>query len=212
MSRRTVSATPNKSVCATPAITCRGAAVAQRTALCAGLNTRSHHLTKQWGREQPPDFTGCPVPRTTRVVAHASVSMSRSHGNAQAICAPIARVLSRAYTPQIVREVRGTFNDGFSYLRPIEGGNEGLVDQNIVSWNHIVLWVRQLETLSQGLGAGEPVQWPAFGVSEGQHEQVSLVLFERDPVGEPDRRHERGQRESGAWSWCRCSDTDRGHA
>ena len=31
----------------------------------------------------------------------------------------------------------------------------------------------------------EPVQWPALGVSDGQDEQVSLVLFERDHVGEP---------------------------
>lgn len=30
----------------------------------------------------------------------------------------------------------------------------------------------------------EPVQWPAFGVGDGQHEQMLLVRFERDHVGE----------------------------
>ena len=36
----------------------------------------------------------------------------------------------------------------FSYLRLIEAGNEGLVAQTGASWNRVVLWMRQLETLS----------------------------------------------------------------
>ena len=33
----------------------------------------------------------------------------------------------------------------FSYLRSIEGGNEGLVDQTRASWNRIVTSLRELE-------------------------------------------------------------------
>jgi len=33
----------------------------------------------------------------------------------------------------------------FSYLRGIQTGNEGLVDQNSASWNPIAGWLRQLE-------------------------------------------------------------------
>jgi hypothetical protein len=33
--------------------------------------------------------------------------------------------------------------------------------------------------------AREPVEWPAFGVGDSQDDQVLLVLFERDHVGEP---------------------------
>jgi hypothetical protein len=33
--------------------------------------------------------------------------------------------------------------------------------------------------------AREPVEWPAFGVGDSRDEQVLLVLFERDHVGEP---------------------------
>jgi hypothetical protein len=39
--------------------------------------------------------------------------------------------------------------------------------------------------LRSRLRACEPVQWPAFGVGDSQHEQMSLVLLERDHVGEP---------------------------
>ena len=35
----------------------------------------------------------------------------------------------------------------FSDLRPIEGGNESLVDQTIASWNHIARWLRQVDQL-----------------------------------------------------------------
>ena len=34
-----------------------------------------------------------------------------------------------------------------SDLRPIESRNEGLVDQNIVSWNRIAVLLRQLDRL-----------------------------------------------------------------
>jgi hypothetical protein len=30
----------------------------------------------------------------------------------------------------------------FSHLRPIDGGNEGVVDQNIASWNRVLPWLR----------------------------------------------------------------------
>jgi hypothetical protein len=32
----------------------------------------------------------------------------------------------------------------FSYLRPIEAGNKGLVDQNSASWNLLSSWLRQI--------------------------------------------------------------------
>jgi len=35
----------------------------------------------------------------------------------------------------------------FEYLRPLDGSNENLVDQNIASWNRVVLWMRKLESL-----------------------------------------------------------------
>jgi hypothetical protein len=35
----------------------------------------------------------------------------------------------------------------FSYLRQIEGGNEGLVDQNSASWNRVNSWLRQIDRL-----------------------------------------------------------------
>jgi hypothetical protein len=37
----------------------------------------------------------------------------------------------------------------FSYLRPIEAGNEGLVDQNSVSWNRIEAWLTSLNRLRE---------------------------------------------------------------
>jgi hypothetical protein len=37
----------------------------------------------------------------------------------------------------------------FSYLRPIEAGNESLVDQNSASWNHITSWLRRVEALRE---------------------------------------------------------------
>jgi len=35
----------------------------------------------------------------------------------------------------------------FSYLRPIESGNEGLVDQTGASWNRMTRWLADLEGL-----------------------------------------------------------------
>jgi hypothetical protein len=35
----------------------------------------------------------------------------------------------------------------FSYLRPIESGNEGLVDQNSASWNRVTSWLRIMDAL-----------------------------------------------------------------
>jgi hypothetical protein len=34
-----------------------------------------------------------------------------------------------------------------SWLRTIEDGNESMVDQTGASWNRVVLWMRQLESL-----------------------------------------------------------------
>ena len=34
-----------------------------------------------------------------------------------------------------------------SYLRPIEGRNERMVDQNSASWNRIADWLRRVEVL-----------------------------------------------------------------
>ena len=46
------------------------------------------------------------------------------------------------------RPVRtGATAPAFSYLRGIETENEGVVDLTIASWNRVVLWMRQLETL-----------------------------------------------------------------
>jgi hypothetical protein len=41
----------------------------------------------------------------------------------------------------------------FSYLRPIESGNERMVDQNSASWNQLLPWLRRLDILrgAQGL-------------------------------------------------------------
>jgi hypothetical protein len=36
----------------------------------------------------------------------------------------------------------------FSCLRPIEGGNEGLVDQTFASWNRIASWLQQIDGLN----------------------------------------------------------------
>ena len=35
----------------------------------------------------------------------------------------------------------------FSYLRPIEDGNESVVDQNSVRWNRLTSWLRKVEAL-----------------------------------------------------------------
>ena len=35
----------------------------------------------------------------------------------------------------------------FSYLRPIRGANEGVVDQNRASWNRIARWLGRMEAL-----------------------------------------------------------------
>ena len=41
----------------------------------------------------------------------------------------------------------GVTAPAFSYLREIEMGNEGLVDQNSASWNQFASWLRQIEAL-----------------------------------------------------------------
>src|SRR5688500_7110166 len=52
----------------------------------------------EWGREQPPAFTTCPVPRTGRGVAHAPVSVSLSlaeySSDVRAVCTCIATALT----------------------------------------------------------------------------------------------------------------------
>ena len=45
----------------------------------------------------------------------------------------------------------GATAPAFSYLRGIETGNEGLVDQNGASWNRTVGWLRQLGALETSL-------------------------------------------------------------
>ena len=35
----------------------------------------------------------------------------------------------------------------FSYLRPIRGANEGVVDQNSASWNRVTSWLRVMDAL-----------------------------------------------------------------
>jgi hypothetical protein len=35
----------------------------------------------------------------------------------------------------------------FNYLRQIEGGNEGLVDQNSASWNQVQEWLSRLDAV-----------------------------------------------------------------
>ena len=62
------------------------------------------------GREQPPDFTGCPVPRTAPGVAHAPMSVSRSVATILAISAPITRVCHVVYAPVISRGSRRSFS------------------------------------------------------------------------------------------------------
>jgi hypothetical protein len=37
----------------------------------------------------------------------------------------------------------------FSYVRPIEDGNERMVDQNRASWNRIVVWLRHLRQVQE---------------------------------------------------------------
>jgi hypothetical protein len=39
----------------------------------------------------------------------------------------------------------------FSYLRPMNGGNEGLVDHMVLSWNHILDQLKQLDTFRRTL-------------------------------------------------------------
>ena len=78
-------------------------------------------------------------------------------------------------------------------IRRLAEGERRIVDQNIASWNQIAGWLRQLETLSRRhepwfrsrARAREPVEWPTLRVGDRQDEQVLLVLFERDQVGEP---------------------------
>src|SRR5688572_22279595 len=43
----------------------------------------------------------------------------------------------------------GVTAPAFSYLRGIEDGNERMVDLNSASWNRVVLWMRQLDSLSR---------------------------------------------------------------
>jgi hypothetical protein len=41
----------------------------------------------------------------------------------------------------------GATAPAFSYLREIRIGNEGLVDQNSASWNHLAGWLHELDRL-----------------------------------------------------------------
>ena len=43
----------------------------------------------------------------------------------------------------------------FSYLRPIRGANEDMVDQNSVGWNQMLAWLRQLRRI-RGEEPAEP--------------------------------------------------------
>ena len=43
----------------------------------------------------------------------------------------------------------GVTAPAFSYLRRIEAEDEGVVDQNSVSWNRIASWLRQIDGLNQ---------------------------------------------------------------
>lgn len=36
---------------------------------------------------------------------------------------------------------------GFNYLSPVSDQKKELVDQNSASWNRVMLWMRQLESL-----------------------------------------------------------------
>jgi hypothetical protein len=44
----------------------------------------------------------------------------------------------------------------FSYLRPIEAGNEGLVAQIFTSWNPLTSWMRQIEDFQRAAEGGLP--------------------------------------------------------
>ena len=54
----------------------------------------------------------------------------------------------------------GVTAPAFSYLRAIEAGNEGLVDQNSASWNPLMCWLRNVEAPSKSriirIQCGEP--------------------------------------------------------
>ena len=41
----------------------------------------------------------------------------------------------------------GVTAPAFNYLRPVDAGNERLVDQNIASWNHTRSWLARLSVL-----------------------------------------------------------------
>jgi hypothetical protein len=58
----------------------------------------------------------------------------------------------------------GVTAPAFSYLRPIEGGNEGLVDQNSASWNRISGWLRRIESLLEAADASDRLKscWSAY--------------------------------------------------
>ena len=105
-----VSAKSSLATLSTPT-TCKLRAPTTSAAFCAAhRNALRPASLMERGREQPPAFATCPVPRTARGVAHAPVSVSRSLANVRAICAPFARALSPAYTLQIARGSHCTFD------------------------------------------------------------------------------------------------------
>lgn len=82
----------------------------QRTALCAGRDTRLHHCAKWWGREQPPRFLPYATPLGSGRVAHAPCQCRDHSRDVPVIRAPFARALSCAYAPQIARGSHRTFD------------------------------------------------------------------------------------------------------
>lgn len=72
----------------------------------------------EWGREQPPDFADCPVPRTAPGVAHAPVSMSRItrkySSDLRAVCACVVTCVRAADRARIAQHFRHTFCDEYS--------------------------------------------------------------------------------------------------
>ena len=64
----------------------------------------------EWGREQPPGFQAAAVPRPSRRVAHAPVSVSRSLAKCSGVLRAICTCIVTAFTLQIARGSRRTFD------------------------------------------------------------------------------------------------------
>ena len=77
-------------------------------AFCAAPETHLAGVTMERGREQPPGFAACPVPRTTRRVAHAPMSLPRSVAQSARDHPPFAHRLSHAYAFAISCKSHGT--------------------------------------------------------------------------------------------------------